>query len=390
MDDRFADKAMEVCPELFNRLPARFRTPERLVMILDGKESFSRYSVDIDERLMTEEVCKALARRDGFYPPIPEGRWTREFVDYCMEHGKSMDWFPQMPKKFQTWEMAERILERHTGYSRHLKPYFITPETAKRLYRKDKIRETFLKRHIEGFCKYTGLPEEFFGGEVPFSKMEGRSPESIYCRMGLTYLALQKSEGWNPEYHLVMTRHANRYSPAEQVFKKQITTFHKTWLLKTVCDNDPEFKKPIVDKRLKDVQAFCYYGVETVRTVLGCHIYRNTFMGQTVGYCIKKDGTTYHAQKLESLIPGLKYKRKRMAEAVEIQPEGSESRVIDASALHRNMGYCMAGIEAFAEDYGLDADGSYTIRQIKETIAAQGYKPSLDNYKQELRKLQVI
>ena len=80
--------------------------------------------------------------------------------------------------------------------------------------------------------------------------------------------------------------------PAKTVFRKQITTFHRTWLEKTICDNDPQFRIPKIQKDLKDVQAMRYYEVEHIRTILGCEIFRNSFMGQTVEYCIRKDGLT--------------------------------------------------------------------------------------------------
>ena len=55
--------------------------------------------------------------------------------------------------------------------------------------------------------------------------------------------------------------------PAKTVFRKQITTFHRTWLEKTICDNDPQFRIPKIQKDLKDVQAMRYYEVEHIRTI---------------------------------------------------------------------------------------------------------------------------
>lgn len=58
--------------------------------------------------------------------------------------------------------------------------------------------------------------------------------------------------------------------------------------------------------------------------------------------------------------------------------------------LHREMGYCLTGIEAFAEDYGLDVERSYTIGELKEAIHSRGYKPSLEKYKTEIQLLNLI
>ena len=85
------------------------------------------------------------------------------------------------------------------------------------------------------------------------------------------------------EYYLIMTRHPNRYMPAKTVFRKQITTFHRTWLEKTICDNDPQFRIPKIQKDLKDVQAMRYYEVEHIRTILGCEIIPQLFHGTDSG-----------------------------------------------------------------------------------------------------------
>ena len=39
-----ADKAMELEPNLFNKLPRRFRTPERLIHTLEVKREINSYN----------------------------------------------------------------------------------------------------------------------------------------------------------------------------------------------------------------------------------------------------------------------------------------------------------------------------------------------------------
>ena len=89
-----ADKAMELEPNLFNKLPRRFRTPERLIHTLEVKREINSYNFILEPNLMTKEVCMALARRDSFYPDIPSERWTRELVEYFTEYGHSLRWLP--------------------------------------------------------------------------------------------------------------------------------------------------------------------------------------------------------------------------------------------------------------------------------------------------------
>ena len=176
----------------------------------------------------------------------------------------------------------------------------------------------------------------------------------------------------------------------ETVFRKQITTFHRTWLEKTICDNDPQFRIPKIQKDLKDVQAMRYYEVEHIRTILGCEIYRNSFMGRTVEYCIRKDGLTYHDRNMERLASGLQYKIRRLKEQTVLPKGTDDSMEISAETVHRNMGYCLIGIEAFAEDYGLDVARTYTLKELKDVIHEHGYKPSLEKYKKEVQHLNLI
>ena len=55
-DDAMADKAMELEPNLFNKLPRRFRTPERLIHTLEVKREINSYNFILEPNLMTKEV----------------------------------------------------------------------------------------------------------------------------------------------------------------------------------------------------------------------------------------------------------------------------------------------------------------------------------------------
>lgn len=268
-DDAMADKAMELEPNLFNKLPRRFRTPERLIHTLEVKREINSYNFILEPNLMTKEVCMALARRDSFYPDIPSERWNRELVEYFTEYGHSLRWLPQLPKKLQTRKLAQKVLKEKPQYFHYLRMEFITPEMSRLLCQKDQDNIRYFKERVMEFQKYTGLPAEFYGCETDFKHIRDRDDSRRYCRIGLAYIALQKCKrGWHEsEYYLIMTRHPNRYMPAKTVFRKQITTFHRTWLEKTICDNDPQFRIPKIQKDLKDVQAMRYYEVEHIRTI---------------------------------------------------------------------------------------------------------------------------
>lgn len=391
-DDAMADKVAEGVPELFSRLPEKFRTEERLIRVLDGKKEINDYYFPISPELVTDKVCRALARRDSFYPDIPKEIWTKELAEYMTEHGRSFKWLSKMPKELQDRNIADRVMAEKPEYFCYLRKEFITNEMSMNLCRQNVHNVSHFKERSTEFSRYTGLPAEFYGCETELENIRERGDNRRYCRIGLTYIALQRCEKryGEYEYYLIMTRHANRYLPARTVFRKRIDTFHRTWLEKTVCDNDPEFRMPKVEKELKDVQAMRYYDVQHIRTILGCDIYRNTFMGQTVEYCIRKNGLTYHDTKPEKLVPGLHLKIRKLKEQAALSEKTHDSKEINADMLHREMGYCLTGIEAFAEDYGLDVERSYTIGELKEAIHSRGYKPSLEKYKTEIQLLNLI
>lgn len=185
-----------------------------------------------------------------------------------------------------------------------------------------------------------------------------------------------------------MTRAANRYVPAELVFEKEVSSFHKTWMEKLVSDNDPQFKKPKVDKSLADVQAVSYYGVERLKNIYGIEIFHNTFMGKTIGYCARKEGITYHTDNCEKeLFEGLKLKLQGMAVPTTLKEDLKE---LTQDYLHATYGFCYPGMAAFIEDYNLDPKQTYTAMQLRQIVKKQGKKSSIRRFSRELKKIHII
>ena len=393
LTDELADRIASESPYDFRKLPERFRTSERLLLAVERCSKRRYYNDSLvggeDRRLLTREVCEAFVRRGFDIPELPHEVWTEDFVAYCLEHGPSFEWIRQTPRHLITWEIGTRVYEKHPDLVGYLPRRYLTPERTKELYRKmPSLKDKLPRHHFTEFSKQTGLSEEFYGGEVSFAELKNDRREFSYCRIGNAYLGLYRTGRYSPaDTLLIMTRAAKSYIPAEQVFCHRIDSFHKTWLEKTVADHDPQFRKPKVPAALKNVQSLCYYDVKPVRTVLGTTFYRNTFMGQTVGYCIRRAGITYHDNDFDALIPGWKKKWE------EIQRNGEApdlEQLIDGRTLHTKLGFRMTGIAAFAEDYGLDPSKSYTIAQLRETIQKVGYRPSLHTYRLELRAIHVI
>ena len=236
--------------------------------------------------LLTRKVCEAFVRRGFDIPDLPQEVWTEDFVAYCLEHGPSFEWIRQTPRHLITWEIGTRVYKEHPDLVGYLPRRYLTPERTRKLYRQmPSLKDELPRHHFTEFSKQTGLSEEFYGGEVSLAELKRDRREFSYCRIGNTYLGLYRTGRYSSaDTLLIMTRAAKSYIPAGPVFCHRIGTFHKTWLEKTVADRDPQFRKPKVPAALKDVQALCYYDVEPVRTVFGTTFYRNTFMGQTVGY----------------------------------------------------------------------------------------------------------
>ena len=185
----------------------------------------------------------------------------------------------------------------------------------------------------------------------------------------------------------MMTRTDSRYCTPGKVFDVPVGTFHRTWLEKIVAENDPLFVKPRVDKSLKAVQAICYYGVEKLKDLNRTEIFRNTFMGETIGYCARRRDLTYHCENCEALIEGLKYKIRGMA--VPVTP-AEDMTLYTADMLHRKFGFCYTGMTAFATDYGLDMEKAYSPAQMRQIVQEKGRKPSLRSYQRELKRINII
>lgn len=233
---------------MFGELPKRFKTPERLVIAIDNSKRETNCYIDeeTEQSLLTVEVCKAFIRRNGNCPEFPENVWTREFVDYCMEHGTSFRWFRQMPKKFQSSANTQAAYDYGHYHICDFAKRFITPQMAKECYQERSYAHAIPGHFLTEFCRQTGLPEKFYGGETTMLSLKNSRDDYTYCKVGNTCLAFYLKEQYEPSSaHLMMTRSDSKYCTPEKVFDVPVGTFHRTWLEKIVAENDPpRFVKP--------------------------------------------------------------------------------------------------------------------------------------------------
>lgn len=392
LDDRLADQLVRRYAYVFKILPDKFRTAKRLVLALDcsSRDSYTIINTEDskDSRLLTVEVCKAFVRRGGSCPTFPQKVWTRKFVEYCEENCKSYQWFEQMPTEFQTPKNTQAAFDYNSYNIRYFLKRFITPAMAKSVYRENYYNCWVPKHFISEFVKQTGLSEKFYGGERPLLTLKNNHEDYTYCKIGNTYIGFYYTDKYNPNTaRLIMTRAESRYCKPSRVFECSVSTFHRTWLEKIVAENDPLFEKPKVDKSLRAVQALGYYGVEKIKDIKRTEIFRNTFLGETIGYCARRRDLTYHSDNCATLLEGMLYKIKGMAVPDDL---GEEPVSYTADELHKKFGFCYAGMTAFAEDYSLDMSKAYTVQQMRQIVREVGPKPSLTNYKRELKKIKVI
>lgn len=390
LDDMLADRLIEKHPYMFRNLPKPFKTSTRLLIAIENSKRETNCYIDeeTEKHLLTTEVCMAFVRRNGNCPEFHSKVWTRKFVDYCMEHGTSFCWYSQMPKEFQTSANAQAAYDCNHYHICDFAKRFITPQMAKECYREDHYDHIIPRHFFTEFCRQTGLPKKFYGGETSLLSLKNEHNDYTYCKIGNTYLAFYLEEQYeSSSAHLMMTRSDSKYCTPELVFDIPVGTFHRTWLEKIVAESDPRFTKPRVDKSLRAVQAVCYYGVEKIKDLNRTEIFRNTFMGHTIGYCARRRDLTYHSDNCEALIEGLKYKIRGMAGPATL---AEDMMPYTADMLHQKFGFCYVGMTAFAMDYGLDMEKAYSPAQIRQIVQEKGRKPSLRNYQRELKQINII
>lgn len=392
LDAPLADAFVMSYPSRFSALPKKYKNEKRLLLALQhrGNSDNSEFLKSDDLRLLSPRVCRELVKIDKDYPIFPDEVWTDDFVKFCVEHGHSYVWFKQAPKDMQTQEMVNSAITANPANMKYANKRFITPEMAMRSYRdhQNNGKVLFQLHYLTEFTMRTGLPKEFFGGQVTLKQLKDQRIRCTYAKVGDTYIGIYKESIYDESAtEVIMTRYTSSYEQPQQVFRKTVGTFHKTWLEKMISDSDPLFAKPKVSPSLRAVQSLSYYGVREIGLKEGIMVYANTFLDEVMGYCAVQDGITYHDNTIHIAVRGLKIKLGHIKDEV-VSLDSTISYT--AEMLHQKYNYCYIGMTAFAEDYGLDINGTYTLEQLKLAVKAQGIKNSARSYRSELRKIRVI
>lgn len=313
MDDTMADLIIDKSPSFFPKLPKKFRTTKRLKNALEkysGNSYMRGWIKQEDSLLLTPSVCRLFVKR-GFELPecTPKVIWNAEFVDYCIENGTPSMWLDKMPKELMTQKLADYLINYDGRYITDVPQEFITYDHAVKVHREylednrlEQIEKYIPLRYYQEFTHKTGLPKEFFGGEVSLQSLRETRGMYTYCKLGKSYLGIYCTGRWqNETYRIVLTRHSSASIYPQQVFDKAVQTFHVTWLEKLIADNDPQYQKPTVNSELKDLLINPYYTLVEDSTYKDCTIYRNVLLGGTANYAVRLNGAAVPRYSIEEM-----------------------------------------------------------------------------------------
>lgn len=304
MDDAMADRIVTVSADYFKQLPSVFQTSSRLERAIDAYTGYYSYNLvdDTYSHLFTKSVCQAFIRADRECPKLPEQIWTPAFIEYCLQYGPSFHWFQQMPAHLQTPDIVHKALETNAANLQYARPKLISLEQAQKLFRSSEYTHKYIPEYFYiGFTEQTGLPKEFFGGQLSFPSFRERKAKYTYCKLGHCYLGIYHYGRCGSPTRLVMTRRTPHSIRPETVFDRTIGTYHSTWLEKVIADYDPCFTKPSVPRELKEYQVNGYYLVEKVGTYKGTTIYQNTLLDERITYAAKIGQMVYFFDNLDNL-----------------------------------------------------------------------------------------
>ena len=144
------------------------------------------------------------------------------------------------------------------------------------------------------------------------------------------------------------------------------------WLLKIVADLlqiTPERQRG-----LSHIQLDPHYRITLSRHIAGIEIWERTLAGEVVDYCAVRGKDTYHAAAPREAVHGL---------AQKLAAPGTRREKIDMDYALA-LGYCRTGVDQFCEDYGLDAEATYTRADIQALIVAGNGRA--EKYHRELAK----
>lgn len=242
------------------------------------------------------------------------------------------------------------------------------------------------------FYERTGLNETYMKDKPSFTNFtQSLSCPDGYIEVNRVFIAAGETEekDWNAyskAWHRahgpkrwIDSRYLEIHEPGKGCTK---TIYVDRWGEKNILTALARFfnvKKQPCPKGRKPVQLNDYFSVRLIKTVNGYEIYDRQFSGSFVDYAIfdTKTRNTFHSEKMEELIPGLRRK---------LQAKFDHENETITKETGFELGFCETGMRSFAEDNGIDYNGTYTRQELRNIVIE---KRELNNrrYRRELAKV---
>lgn len=126
------------------------------------------------------------------------------------------------------------------------------------------------------------------------------------------------------------------------------------------------------------LQTSAYYDIKKV----GKGLFVQKFGKQVVGWVAVNGETAYHDYTKIGAIEGLE----RKVRLINAEAE----KTYTAEMLNKKFGFCYQGMSEFCDAVGLDIEGTYTVKELKEAIDKHDCKEVMRKYAKELKAIKLI
>jgi hypothetical protein len=251
----------------------------------------------------------------------------------------------------------------------------------------------------------TGLPLRFMGKQQTIETVQNNKSVDaykatpMYAQVGNTYFVVRhdETEDWDKyskswhnahgPYREITDRYVTAYQNGSILTSIHLNSFAGNFLFNAIVEA-LKVQKVKVAKELKAVQLVEYFGVKPLKSINNVALYERTLAGETVDYCAVANGVTFHALTIDAAISGLREKLEKAAK-VETERIDRENTVLNYAYVHEKYGFCESGTRSFCELNGLDFDGEYTLRQVREALV-KNREANCSRYKAELKQIGII
>lgn len=249
--------------------------------------------------------------------------------------------------------------------------------------------ESISKNEKVKFFIQTEMPYQYFGRKTTITSLqESKTSRLAYAKLGETCITISESthKDWNyysKSWHnahgpkiTVTGRYVNFWKQGKQVTQVGVESFRGNYLINAIAKY-LQIKPIKTVKNIKKVQLSDYIEVRLIKKIGNTEVFTRSIAGNFVDYCILQDNTTAHADTVGDAV---KLWRKKVDAKFNFENEMLTKQ--DAYEL----GFCMAGVQSFCEDNGLDIEGAYPRKDLRG-IVIKKMELNCQKYANELAKI---